>query len=248
MATKIELAIQLIRNSSRIVAFTGAGISTEAGIPDFRSEGGVWENQELMELMSAPGFRRDPVAFYKSSMQLMPNIHRAQPTDAHKMLSLLEARGQLTAVITQNIDGLHQAAGSKTVYEIHGSFRSGHCAGCQAAYVMAKFYEQLERGEIDCPRCHKCQSPIKSDTILFGDMLPRVVWTRSVDAVGACDLMLVLGSSLVVYPAAELPVTAVSCGANLIIVNRSETELDYLANIAINCGLGDFSREVMKNL
>lgn len=248
MATKIELAIQLIRNSSRIVAFTGAGISTEAGIPDFRSEGGIWDNQELMELMSAYGFRRDPVGFYKASMQLMPNIHQAQPTDAHKLLALLEARGQLKAIITQNIDGLHQAAGSKTVHEIHGSFRTGHCTGCQAAYRMAEFYEQLERGEIDCPRCSACQSPIKSDTVLFGEMLPRIVWTRSVDAVGACDLMLVLGSSLVVFPAAELPSAAVSCGANLIIVNRDETELDYLANVALNCGLGDFAREVMKNM
>ncbi len=244
----IEQAIQLIQASSRIVAFTGAGISTEAGIPDFRSKGGLWEDAALMELMSAPGFRRNPAGFYRASMQLMPNLHRAQPTEAHQLLALLESRGQLSAVITQNIDGLHQAAGSKTVYEVHGSFRTGHCIGCGQPFEMAAFYEQLETSEHVLPRCHACQSPIKPDVVLFGDLLPFEIWNRSVQAAGQCDLMLVLGSSLVVYPAADLPKTALANGAKLIIVNREATECDSVADVVLNMELVDFSREVVAKL
>ncbi len=244
----IEQALQLIQASSRIVAFTGAGISTEAGIPDFRSKGGLWEDAALMELMSASGFQRNPAGFYRASMQLMPNLHRAQPTEAHKLLARLEVRGQLSAIITQNIDGLHQAAGSKTVYEVHGSFRTGHCIGCRQQFEMAAFYEQLEAGEIDLPRCPICQLPIKPDVILFGDMLPLEVWNRSVQAAEQCDLMLVMGSSLVVYPAAGLPQTALANGAKLIIVNREATECDALADVVLHMELADFSREVFANL
>lgn len=245
---QIEQAINLIRQSNRIVAFSGAGISTEAGIPDFRSEGGLWEDAKLMELMSAPGFRRNPAGFYNASMKLMPNIHNARPTAAHQLLALLEARGQLSAVITQNIDGLHQAAGSKVVHEIHGSLRTGRCTGCVATYEMASFYEQLERGEIDLPKCNECQSPIKPDVILFGDLLPVEAWNRSVAAAEECDLMLVMGSSLVVYPAAELPQIALASGAKLVMVNREATDSDHLADAVVQTELGIFSKEVVKNL
>lgn len=244
----IEQAIKLIHQSSRIVAFSGAGISTEAGIPDFRSQGGLWENAALMELMSAPGFRRNPAAFYQATMQLMPNLHRAQPTEAHKLLAMLEAQGRLSAIITQNIDGLHQSAGSKTVYEIHGSFRTGQCIGCRKKVAMAEFYERLERGEIDLPRCSICQSPVKPDVVLFGDLLPFEIWNQSVQAVQQCELLLVLGSSLVVYPAAELPQTAVASGAKLIIVNREATDYDHLADVVVQCELKDFSQEVFAKL
>ena len=245
---QIEQAINLIRQSNRIVAFSGAGISTEAGIPDFRSEGGLWEDAKLMELMSAPGFRRNPAGFYNASMKLMPNIHNARPTAAHQLLALLETRGQLSDVITQNIDGLHQAAGSKVVHEIHGSLRTGRCTGCVATYEMASFYEQLERGEIDLPKCNECQSPIKPDVILFGDLLPVEAWNRSVAAAEECDLMLVMGSSLVVYPAAELPQIALASGAKLVMVNREATDSDHLADAVVQTELGIFSKEVVKNL
>src|SRR5215510_10588051 len=142
MNTSIEQAVTLIRDANCIVAFSGAGISTEAGIPDFRSKGGLWENQELMELMSASGFRRDPAAFYRASLQTLPNIHCAEPTAAHRLVAELEAQGKLSAVVTQNIDGLHQAAGSQTVHEVHGNFRTGRCIACRAAYRMADFYDR----------------------------------------------------------------------------------------------------------
>ena len=248
MNTSIEQARVLIRNANRIVAFSGAGISTEAGIPDFRGKGGLWEDQKLMELMSAGGFRRDPVAFYRASLQTLPNIHRAEPTAAHRLVARLEAQGKLSAVVTQNIDGLHQAAGSQTVYEIHGNFRTGRCVDCRAAYEMAAFYGRIERGEIELPLCSECRSPIKPDVVLFGDLLPFDVWDRAVEASRSCDLMLVLGSSLIVYPAAELPKLAVMNGAKLIIVNREATDYDPMASVVIRGSLGDFALEVMKNL
>lgn len=245
---QVEQAIKLISQSNRIVAFSGAGISTEAGIPDFRSEGGLWEDETLMELMSASGFLRDPAGFYRASMKLMPNIHKARSTEAHKFLALLEARGQLSAIITQNIDGLHQAAGSQVVHEIHGSFRTGRCIGCGAKFEMASFFERLERGEIELPKCSDCQSPIKPDVILFGDLLPFETWNRSVKAAEECDLMLVMGSSLVVYPAAELPQIALAKGASLIIVNRESTDLDYLAKVVVRGELGDFAAQAVKKM
>ncbi|HKE03660.1 MAG TPA: NAD-dependent deacylase [Blastocatellia bacterium] len=248
MNTSIEQARVLIHKANRIVAFSGAGISTEAGIPDFRGKGGLWEDQKLMELMSAGGFRRDPAAFYRASLQTLPNIHRAEPTAAHRLVARLEAQGKLSAVVTQNIDGLHQAAGSQTVYEIHGNFRTGRCVDCRAAYEMAAFYDRIERGEIELPLCSECRSPIKPDVVLFGDLLPFDVWDRAVEASRSCDLMLVLGSSLIVYPAAELPKLAVMNGAKLIIVNREATDYDPMASAVIRGSLGDFALEVMKNL
>jgi len=248
MNTSIEQARVLIHKANRIVAFSGAGISTEAGIPDFRGKGGLWEDQKLMELMSAGGFRRDPVAFYRASLQTLPNIHRAEPTAAHRLVARLEAQGKLSAVVTQNIDGLHQAAGSQTVYEIHGNFRTGRCVDCRAAYEMAAFYDRIERGEIELPLCSECRSPIKPDVVLFGDLLPFDVWDRAVEASRGCDLMLVVGSSLIVYPAAELPKLAVMNGAKLIIVNREVTDYDPMASVVIRGSLGDFALEVMKNL
>lgn len=248
VAQAIEQAIAALQSATRIVAFSGAGISTDAGIPDFRSRGGLWEDDRLMELMSARGFRHDPAGFYQASLQLMPNLHRAQPTAAHQLLARLETQGKLTAVITQNIDGLHQAAGSRAVYEIHGSFRTGHCLDCRASYQMAAFYEQIERGEIRLPRCARCNAPIKPDVVLFGDLLPFAVWEGAVNAVEQCDLLLVLGSSLVVYPAAELPNLALKHGARLVIVNREPTDYDRLAHVVTPGELGDFGRLALTKL
>lgn len=248
MNTSIEQACAIIREANRIVAFSGAGISTEAGIPDFRGKGGMWEDQELMELMSAGGFRRDPAAFYRATLRTLPNIHRAEPTAAHHLVARLEEQGKLSAVVTQNIDGLHQAAGSQTVFEIHGNFRTGSCVDCGAAYEMAAFFDRIESGEIELPLCLACNSPIKPDVVLFGDLLPFDIWDRAVDASRRCDLMLVLGSSLVVYPAAELPKIAVMHGAKLIIVNREATDFDPMAGVVVRGSLGDFASEVVKRL
>ena len=247
MNDKIELAIALIKDAESIVALTGAGISTEAGIPDFRGPAGIWNNPELLSLMSARGFQTDPAGFYRASMARLPNITSAKPTAAHKLLAELEARGKLKAVITQNIDGLHHAAGSKTVYEIHGTIRTGHCTKCHASFKMAAVYEAIEAGEPLPPLCHDCQWPIKPDTVLFDEMLPMEVWRAAERAAEQCDLMLVLGSSLVVYPAAELPERAIRSGAKLIIVNLEPTDYDLRATLAIRSSLGTFTEAVMSS-
>jgi NAD-dependent deacetylase len=237
-----EQAISLIRKSERIVALSGAGISTEAGIPDFRGPGGLWEESGLMEQLSASGFNRDPEAFYRSSANLFKAIAAAKPTLAHRLLVQLEKMGKMEAVITQNIDGLHQAAGSGIVHEIHGTCCRGHCTKCGAGYEMAGFYSEIENGRLKVPLCSTCQSPIKPDVVLFEELLPVDAWNGSVEAAQQCDLMLVFGSSLVVYPAAELPMIAVDNGARLVIVNLEPTYYDHMAEVMIQGKLGEFAK------
>src|SRR5258708_29646977 len=165
-------ASQLIRDARSIVALSGAGISTEAGIPDFGGETGFWNNPELLSLMSARGFQTDQAGFYRASLALLPNITSAKPTAAHKLLAELEDKGKLTAVVTQNIDGLHHAAGSRKVYEIHGTTRTGHCTKCNTSFDMVNVFAAIEAGQPLPPLCPDCQWPIKPDTVLFDEMLP----------------------------------------------------------------------------
>ena len=202
---RTEEAISLIRKSNRITALSGAGISTEAGVPDFRGPNGMWQDTNLMQQLSAKGFRRDPEGFYRSSMNLFSTITAAQPTPAHKLLVHLEKIGKLQAVVTQNIDGLHHAAGSSTVFEVHGTYRTGHCTNCGDSHDMIPFYREIESGRLKLPLCKKCNVPLKPDIVLFEEMLPQDAWNGAVEAMEQCDLLLVLGSSLVIYPAAELP-------------------------------------------
>jgi NAD-dependent deacetylase len=240
-----EQAIDLIRKSNRIVALSGAGISTEAGIPDFRGPGGMWENADLLQQLSASGFDRNPEGFYRASVELFITIARSEPTLAHRLLARLEQMGKLDAVVTQNIDGLHHAAGSTKVYEVHGTFRTGHCTRCGARCDMAQFYSEIESGSLGVPRCAVCEAPIKPDVVLFEDLLPVDAWEGAVEAAQNCDLMLVLGSSLVVYPAAELPMIAISSGAPLVIVNLEPTAYDRMATVALRARLGDFAKAAL---
>lgn len=242
-----EHAIQLIRKSNRIVALSGAGISTEAGIPDFRGPDGMWEDSELLQQMSASGFRRNPEGFYRASTTLFLTISRAEPTLAHRLLVRLEQLGKLEAVITQNIDGLHHAAGSGRVYELHGTFRTGRCTQCKARFDMSDFYSGIESGQLQMPRC-SCGAPIKPDVVLFEDTLPEDAWQGAVEAVQNCDLMLVFGSSLVVYPAAELPMIAVSRAIPLVIVNLEATSYDSMAAVSVRAKLGEFAKSVLAAL
>lgn len=243
-----ERAISLIRSARRIVAFSGAGISTEAGIPDFRSPEGIYSNSDAMEWLSASGFRRNPAAFYRASLDLVSTIARAEPTDAHRLLVRLEELGKLEAVVTQNIDGLHSAAGSTRVFELHGTWRTGRCTACGARHDMAPFYAEIEKGRIEIPACVSCAAPVKPDIVLFEELLPAEAWQGAVAAVGRCDLMLVMGSSLLVYPAAELPMMAVSAGAHLVIVNLEETACDRAAAAAVRARLGEFARAALAAL
>ena len=239
--TAAEHAIELVRHAGRIVALSGAGISTEAGIPDFRGPKGLYQDPGLFSQLSAQGFARNPAGFYRAGLKLFPNITRAIPTAAHHLLSRLEEQRKLKAVVTQNIDGLHQAAGSRTVFEIHGTFRTGHCTACRASYEMQAFYESMQDGVSLPPLCTRCHSPVKPDLVLFDDFLPTDVWEAAVGAVENCDLLLVFGSSLQVYPAAELPQYALDRGARLVIVNLEETPYDRRAAAVVRDKLGSFA-------
>lgn len=238
-------AIRLIRQSQNIVALSGAGISTEAGIPDFRGPGGIWEDAEMLDWLSLSGFRRDPGGFYRASRDLISTMEQAAPTLAHRLLVRLEEIGKLKAVATQNIDGLHHVAGSQKVYELHGTYRTGHCTKCNKEYEMAAFYKAIESGQLQTPGCSDCSAPIKPDIVLFEELLPVDAWEGSVKAAEQCDLMLVFGSSLVVYPAAELPMIAVTKGARLLIVNLEPTGYDRMATLTIRAKLGEFAQRAL---
>jgi NAD-dependent deacetylase len=240
-----EQAISLMRKSSRIVALSGAGISTEAGIPDFRGPGGLWEDGSLMKQLSASGFASDPEGFYRASVRLFSSIGNARPTLAHKLLARLEEIGKLDAVVTQNIDGLHHAAGSKRVFELLGTYRTGHCPKCGAGFDMAAYYADIGSGKLKVPLCPSCGVPVKPDIVLFEDLLPVDAWDAAVEAAEQCDLMLVLGSSLVVYPAAELPMIPISSGVPLVIVNLEETGYDGMARVVVRGRLGDFAKSAL---
>jgi NAD-dependent deacetylase len=244
----MEQAIHLIRRSQRIVAFSGAGISTEAGIPDFRGPGGMWEDPDLLSQMSASGFNRNPEGFYTGSIKLFSTIARAEPTLAHRLLVRLEQLGKMEAVITQNVDGLHHLAGSANVYELHGTLRTGHCTKCAIGYEMQRFYQDIACERLKIPLCDSCGAPIKPDIVLFEDFLPADAWDRSVAAAEKCDMMLILGSSLVVYPAAELPRIALASGAKLVIVNLEATGYDGVAAVSVQARLGEFAQKTLAAL
>ena len=245
MIVDTEQAISLIQKSNRIVALSGAGISTEAGIPDFRGPEGIWKDSSLLKKLSASGFRGDPEGFYQAHMKLFSTISGAKPTLAHRLLARLEELGKLDAVATQNIDGLHHAAGSKKVFELHGTYRTGHCPKCKMKFDMADYYSGIENGRLKVPLCPGCALPIKPDVVLFEDPLPADAWEGSADAAAQCDLMLVFGSSLMVYPAAELPMIAIASGAPLVIVNLEKTAYDGLARVVVQAKLGAFAKSAM---
>ena len=231
--TSIEFAGDLVRQSKHTVVLTGAGLSTPSGIPDFRSEGtGLWSRDEPMEVASLTTFRIAPQKFFQWFRPLASQIFSAQPNPAHYALAELEKTGHIHTVITQNIDALHQKAGSLSVIEMHGSIRTMTCTQCyhqeQAAPYLSPF---VERGEI--PACPKCGQVMKPDVILFGEQLPQNAWFQAQREARQCDLMLVAGSSLEVLPVAGLPMQALDRGAHLIIVNHSPTYLNVRADVTI---------------
>ncbi len=229
----IEKAARLIQEASHIVALTGAGISTSAGIPDFRSpESGLWNDPEKMFLFTSFGFASDPKGFYTLGQQLLPLFLNARPTKAHLFLAGLEKMGKLRCIITQNIDGLHQKAGSERVLEVHGNLRRCRCTGCGREFLLEEIARRLEAGEIP-PVCDHCKSYIRPNIILFGEPLPDGVFEEGMKELRRCDLLLVIGSSLVVYPVAEMPLTAIEHNAGLILVNRLPTQYDRRADVVL---------------
>jgi NAD-dependent deacetylase len=229
---QIEQAVSLIVNSNYVVALTGAGISTPSGIPDFRSPGsGLWEKVNPMLMASAFAFRLRPQAFYEWARPLARKLLEAEPNPAHLALAELEEMGLLKAVITQNIDNLHQKAGSKRVLELHGNMRQATCLKCRKVVSTQGMIERfLEEGEV--PSC-TCGGLLKPNVVLIGEPLPKWVLLEAWGEAERCDLMLVAGSSLQMAPASDIPFVALRCGAKAIVVNYQPTPLDSQADVVI---------------
>ena len=224
-------AAQLIQNAKHTVAFTGAGISTPSGIPDFRSKGsGLWERFNPMEVASLSAFRYNPDKFYKWIQPLALTIIEAEPNPAHIALARLEEAGLLTGIVTQNVDDLHRRAGSETVYEVHGHLREATCISCYGCHPSDNFIEDfIKTGET--PHCPDCGGVLKPNTVLFEEQLPYDVFHAAAEILSRSDLILIAGSSLEVVPVASLPVTPLNAGAGLIIVNHYPTYLDERADV-----------------
>jgi len=228
----IDKLQKIINNSNRIVVFTGAGISFESGIPTYRGVGGVWSKYDPNIYANITVFLQDPTYYWKYfKEERYPLIKKAKPNDAHKAIVELEKKGKIHCVITQNIDGLHQKAGSSNIIELHGNTTKISCMKCKKQYDMDEIYEKLKK-ELP-PKCN-CGGALKTNTVLFGETLPQHALDQAEIASRNCDLFLVLGSSLVVYPAANLPVVAKNNGSLLVIINIDATPLDDIADLVIN--------------
>ena len=231
---------RLIEAARRIVVFTGAGISTESGIPDFRSPGGVWEQMKPImfeDFLASAEARRES---WRRRFAADARLRTAEPNRGHRAVARLVREGRAQAVITQNIDGLHQASGvpESQVIELHGNTTYGACLDCAARYSIDELRAEFE-SEGDVPGCRRCGGLVKTATISFGQSMPEGPMLRAREEVLAADLCLVLGSSLVVYPAAGFPELAKRAGAQLAIVNNQETGLDAIADLVIHRGIGD---------
>jgi NAD-dependent deacetylase len=237
--TSIAFAADLLRQAHRSVVLTGAGISTPSGIPDFRSEGtGLWSRDEPLEVASLNTFRIAPERFFSWFRPLASQIYSAKPNPAHLALAELECSGRLLSVITQNIDALHQKAGSQHVVEMHGTIRSLTCTNCYHQVESEMYLKPyVERGEIPC--CPLCASVLKPDVILFGEQLPAGAWFKAQKEARQCDLMIVAGSSLEVLPVAGLPMQALDRGAHLIIINNTPTYLNVRADVSIQADVAE---------
>jgi NAD-dependent deacetylase len=244
--TTLDDAAELFRKAKRVVVLTGAGISTPSGIPDFRSEGsGLWSLDEPLETASLSTFRTAPERFFKWFRPLAGQIFHALPNPAHIALAEFEQAGYQSMIITQNIDGLHQKAGSQQVVEMHGTLQTLSCTQCYKKFPSAEYLKPfIETGTI--PRCPNCNAILKPDVILFGEQLPQAAWQAAQRATRQCDLMLVAGSSLEVLPVAGLPVQALDHGAHLIIINNTETYINVRADIVITENVATVIPEIMK--
>jgi NAD-dependent deacetylase len=237
---------ELIRSRQPCVVLTGAGISTESGIPDFRSPNGLWAKFDPLEYGSIEAFRRDPLkvwSFYKPRVTMLTE---AEPNPAHRALAELERLGFVEAVVTQNIDLLHERAGSREVVEVHGSIRKATCPGCGEGHALERVLELLANA--DAPACPACGELLKPDVVFFGELLPTDEIDRAFELARRARLLLVIGSSLEVHPIAGLPRETLGAGGELAIVNRGPTPYDREAALRIDENAGDVLPAVLKAL
>ena len=223
----------LIRAADSVVALTGAGISVPSGIPDFRTpQTGLWANVDPMEVAHISVWRRDPARFWGFYGQRFAILDGKQPNAAHRALAELERRGALDAVITQNIDGLHAAAGSDPI-EVHGSVASASCLACGAGFPLHETRVRMEADPDGIPRCD-CGQPLKPDVTLFGELLPEAEIQRGYELAARADLLLCVGSSLEVWPVAELPQITLDAGGAIAIVTMGATPYDHRAAVKLS--------------
>ena len=236
----------LIREAQPCVVLTGAGVSTESGIPDFRSPTGIWAQFDPLEYASIQAFRRDPAKVWSFYAPRFAMLTEAEPNDAHRALAALEDAGYVQAIVTQNIVLLHERAGSRDVIEVHGSIRTSSCRGCGASYPLADVVALLEREPV--PSCADCRGILKPDVVLFGELLPEPAIERASELAREARLLLVVGSSLEVYPVAGLPLETVQAGGRLAIVNRDPTPFDDDAELVVRAAAGETLRAVAAEL
>jgi NAD-dependent deacetylase len=235
---QIQKLADMILGHRSAVVFTGAGISTDSGIPDYRTPGsGSWEKYDS-SIVSIQGFLRDPTQYFNYALEMYPIRSSAKPNKAHLLVAKLEKEDLIKGVITQNVDGLHLEAGSSDVHELHGSLRRASCLQCGQIYSMDDIIQRVQKGE-NPPICEEfegqpCQGLIKPTAVFFGEALPKVPWDSSVDKCKDTTLMIVVGSSLQVSPANSLPDVALKTGSELVIIDLMDTPFDSRATLLIN--------------
>jgi NAD-dependent deacetylase len=237
---------EMIEGATRIVAFTGAGISTESGIPDFRSPGGIWTKYQPIyfdDFMASEEMRREA---WRRKFATDETMAKAEPNAGHRALAKLVELGKITAIITQNIDGLHQRSGvpASKIIELHGNTTYATCLDCGQRYELAPIRKAFESNGT-LPICEKCDGIVKTATISFGQAMPEIQMARAQDDTQNCDLFIVLGSSLVVYPAAGFPRIAKRRGAKLVILNRDPTDQDDDADLVLHGEIGPIMSRVV---
>ncbi|MBM4445772.1 MAG: NAD-dependent deacylase [Chloroflexi bacterium] len=245
----VDKVAALIVEADRVVVFTGAGVSTESGIPDFRSPGGIWSRFDpddftIQKFMSSEKTRR-------MQWQMMAEgslLKDADPNQAHHAVAELEKLGKLTCVITQNIDNLHQKAGNSQdkVFELHGNMKWIRCMSCDNRLPIEDILQRLTKEEI--PDCHLCHGILKPDAVFFGEALPQKTLNDAIHYSRNCDLFIVIGSTLVVYPAAYMPTYAVESGAKLVIINLTSTPMDSKATACINSKAGEVMVKIVERV
>jgi NAD-dependent deacetylase len=242
---KIKALASDIQKARKIVAFTGAGISAESGIPTYRGEGGLWTKYDSSKYASIGYFLQNPSYYWNFFKDVRyPILKKVKPNQAHLALFEMEKAGNLTTVITQNIDGLHQEAGSSSVIELHGTTRTIICMECSKKYRIEEVYAQL--AEQIPPLCSACGGILRPEVVFFGEMLDPDILRHAYAAAASCDFMLAVGSSLVVYPAADIPMRAKQAGAKLAVINIGTTPLDSVADYVINQAAGSVLPQVVQ--
>lgn len=245
---EIEQAAALLKSSQYTIALTGAGISTPSGIPDFRSgKNGLWQKHNPLKVASLSAFRTRPEDFFSWFQPFARLIYYAEPNQAHYSLASMEMEGMLKTVITQNIDGLHQKAGSRSVLEVHGTLYTLTCGRCYLQHKAEDFEcSYLVTGKI--PTCSQCGGVLKPDVILFQEQLPRSVWLDTEKEIAKCGLMIVVGTSLEVNPVAQLPYKVLAHGGKLLIINEQETYLNERADVVINRDAAEILPAILEKL